>query len=155
MIRWRGVLAGIVLVSLLMVGGCASGTDTSTPATEPAAEAPDLAGTSWTCYQFGVSGEPQPVPADVSITAEFSADGKLTGSSGVNSYSTTYETDGTSIKISDAIVSTKMAGPEEAMRLETDYLTTLPTAATFNLKTDELILFGPASNTIARYRPAQ
>ncbi len=152
---WRKIALGACLAGLLLAVGCSGGTATTTePATPPATEqTPNLAGTAWKCYEFKVAGAPQTISDDVTITAEFGEDGTLSGSSGVNTYSTKYTVDGTTIKIDSAIISTKMAGPEDAMRLESDYLTTLPTAESYEIKNDELILFGPAQSTIARYRP--
>jgi len=153
--RWRILAVGALITSLMLVGGCSTPAE---PAEEPApaaAEAPDLSGTSWNCYEFGVSGEPVPVLTSAPITAEFSADGKLTGSAGVNTYSTTYKTDGSSIDIGDQIITTKMAGPDDAMRQETDFLTTLPTATTYNVRDGKLVLLGPAQNMVARMDPAE
>ena len=103
-----------------------------------------------------MAGAPQTVPEDTPITAEFAADGTLSGKSGVNTYNTKYVTDGENMTIGPEIASTKMAGPEEAMNLETNYLTTLPTTTTYNITGDgDLVLLGSAGSAIARYRPAE
>lgn len=152
------------MFAVLLVGGCAAPTEpaepapeteASTAATETEATAVELVGTQWACYEFAVGQTPQTVLADAPIYAEFTADGILTGNGGVNSYNTTYKVDGESMTIDGDIGTTKMAGSEEAMKQEADYLLTLPTAASYNLRGDELVLFGPAQNMIARYRPAQ
>jgi heat shock protein HslJ len=161
--KWRVLVAGTALIALVVLAGCASapaptdsGAGSTMPAAEPGDQPVDLAGTSWSCYEFKVSGAPQTVPEDVPITAEFSADGKMSGNSGVNTYSTSYTTSGNGITISDQIVSTKMAGPEEAMTLESNYLLSLPTAVTYNVdEKGDLILLGAADDMVARYRPAQ
>jgi len=49
------------------------------------------------------------------VTADFSADGDLTGSDGCNDYFTTYEVDGDSISISELFGSTKMACMSEEL----------------------------------------
>jgi len=154
--RTRVILTGALLAALLMLGGCAAEPESTVPAQDTPAEAVDLSGTSWDCYEFSVGATPIPVLSTAPITAEFSSDGKLTGSSGVNTYSTTYVTDGDTIQIGQEIVSTKMAGPEDAMKQESDFLVTLPTATTFNISSKgDLILFGPADNMIARFTPAE
>jgi len=142
------------MVSLLLVGGCSSPAE---PAAEPEqpVEMLELVGTTWNCYEFKVSGSPVPVLASAPITAEFAEDGTLSGSAGVNTYSTTYKIDGKSMTIAGDIATSMMAGPDDAMNQESNYLTTLPTVQSFDLMNDELVLFGPADSMIARYRPAQ
>jgi len=157
---WRVVAASVLMVSLLMVGGCSKPAEPAQPADQaepaaPAAEATGVVG-SWNCYEFSVSDSPQTVLSSAPITAEFSADGNLGGSAGVNNYSTMYSVQGEAISLTGEIITTKKAGPEDAMKQETDYLTTLPTATTFKIQPNgDLVLFGPAKNMIARYHPAQ
>lgn len=141
----RKVAALTLLLGLLLLAGCASETPT-----------PPLEGTSWDCESFSVGGKPQVMLSDAPITAEFSEDGQLTGNASVNNYTTTYETDGNSLTIGQEIATTMMAGSDEAMRQEANYLTTLKTAAAYQIddKNGELVIFGPAQNTIARYTPA-
>ena len=158
MSRTRLVTAFVLmaLLALFAVGCAGSQPAEDTTATQPVTEAPPaLEGTSWNCIEFKVNDAPITVPADAPITADFSTDGKLSGSSGVNTYNTTYETDGGGITISAEIATTMMAGPEDAMMRETDYLTVLPTAVSYQIddKNGQLVLFGPADNTIARYTP--
>lgn len=62
----------------------------------------------------GINNQQEPagvVSSDMTsqVTAEFSPGGDLTGSDGCNDYFTTYQVDGDSITISDAIGSTRMA----------------------------------------------
>jgi len=157
---WRVVATSILMVSLLMVGGCSKPAEPAQPADQaepaaPAAEATGVVG-SWSCYEFAVAGSPQTVLSSAPITAEFAADGNLGGSAGVNNYSTMYSVQGEAISLTGEIITTKMAGPEDAMKQETDYLTTLPTATSFKIQPNgDLVLFGPAKNMIARYHPAQ
>lgn len=155
--RWKAIALGALLVAVLVVGGCASAAEEPAGTTGGSTTAPaELAGTSWDCYEFAVGSTPQTVLAEAPITAEFSADGKMTGSAGVNTYSTAYKVDGTSITIDKNIVTTKMAGSDAAMKQESDYLVTLPTAQSFEMSPKgDLVLLGPAENMIARYSPAK
>ena len=156
-------VVGLVAALIFVLVGCSPAeepttTDSGAGGTQPAGqEAVPLEGTSWNCIEFKVNDAPVTVPADAPITAQFGADGTLSGSSGVNTYSTGYTTSGTGITIDSAIVTTKMAGPEDAMARETSYLTVLPTAVSYQVddKNGQLVLFGPADNTIARYTPAE
>jgi heat shock protein HslJ len=147
------LIAAIVLFAFgaLFLGGCSS------EATQEPAPV-KLEGTSWNCIEIKVNDAPVTVPADTPITAEFGTDGTLSGNSGVNNYSTTYETDDAGkLTVSGEIVSTKMAGPEDAMARESAYLTALATVQSYQVddKNGQLVLFGPAENTVARYEPAK
>ncbi len=76
------------------------------------------------------------VSSDVTaqVTAEFSPDGDLTGFDGCNRYFTTYEIDGDSITISDAIGSTLMACPSDALSEQSQwYLGALTSATTWSI----------------------
>ena len=118
----------MVLISLLVLGaGCGTGADGGEP---------PLDGTSWTLTSWA---EPDPIPVSASITAEF-AEGRVAGTSGVNQYnaSVTSGTDG-SFAI-DAPISTKMAGPEDAMAAESTYLRRLEGATTYQVDGDTLVL---------------
>lgn len=143
----------LVAVAGLLLGGCGSPS-----AEKPAEESVNIKGTSWNCIEIKVNDAPVTVPADTPITAEFGTDGTLSGNSGVNTYNTTYETDGVStLTISGAIATTKMAGPDDAMAREEAYLTALATVQSYQVddKNGQLVLFGPAQNTVARYTPAE
>lgn len=71
---------------------------------------------SWVATAIN-NGREAVVSSDITaqVTAEFSADGELTGFDGCNRYFTTYEVDGDGIVISDAIGSTMMACPSEEL----------------------------------------
>ena len=73
------------------------------------------------------------------LTAAFGEDGTLSGSAGCNNYSAGYEVDGNNISIGLPI-STMMACAEPAgiMEQEQEYLTALPTAATYQITGDRL-----------------
>ena len=95
-----------------------------------------LTGAVWTLTALGDEG----ILPGITIIAEFTEDGKLTGNSGCNGYNTTYEVDGDNIEISDMIAGTAMACPDPIMKQERAYLTALPTAATYVIQGNELVL---------------
>lgn len=107
-----------------------------------AAQSTELGGTSWivTGYNNGNQAVVS-VLVGSKLTAEFSADGKLGGSSGCNNYTATVEASGKSIKIGPA-ASTRMACAEPAgvMEQETGYLKALGTAASYRLDGNQLEL---------------
>ena len=78
---------------------------------------------SYAVVTAGITGE---------ITAEFGADGTLSGSDGCNQYSTTYTLDGDRITISPEIVTTRMACPsEEHTAQASQYAAALSAATTW------------------------
>lgn len=101
-----------------------------------------LAGTSWlvTGYNNGREAVVSTI-AGTELTADFGADGTLSGSAGCNRYTATYEVSGTNLKIGPA-ASTRMAcaDPAGVMEQETQFLQALATAATYRLDGDRLEL---------------
>lgn len=127
--RTRRVLGlTVVLISLLALGAGCSGS--------AAGEEPPLDGTRWNLTSWA---EPDPIPISATITAEFS-EGRVAGNSGINQYSAsvTSSTDG-SFAV-DAPISTKMAGPEDAMAAESTYLRRLEAATSYQVDGDTLVV---------------
>ena len=98
-----------------------------------AAQSNELGGTSWivTGYNNGKQAVVS-VALGTEITANFGADGKLTGSAGCNNYTAGYQTDGNKIAIGPA-ATTRMACEQAVMDQETHYLAALATAATYRI----------------------
>lgn len=93
-----------------------------------------LNGTKWILTSY--NGTPPLAGTTVTITFE---DGRVTGSSGCNSYGGSYKLDGTKIRIS-ALVSTLMActGPAGVMDQESLFLNALSSAQAFQLNSGQL-----------------
>lgn len=73
------------------------------------------------------------------VTIAFPAANMLGGKSAVNSYTTEFSLDGEKITLT-ALASTKMAGPEEDMAVENEYLQILNGANTISLNGDVLTI---------------
>jgi putative lipoprotein len=110
------VLAGLAILVVAACDSTGSGTNT-TP--EPAS-AGDLAGTSWTLVSIG--GTPVVEGSRPDVT--FGADGQASGSTGCNSMSGTYATDGAALTFG-AMAMTRMACEESLMTQETAVLEAL------------------------------
>jgi heat shock protein HslJ len=67
------------------------------------------------------------------LTADFSADNKISGSAGCNTYSGTYQLDGQSLTISGPLATTMKACAEDVMSQETVFLTNLQAVAGYKL----------------------
>jgi heat shock protein HslJ len=120
------ILTGMLFSLLVLGAGCSPGSS----------QQPPLDGTTWTLTAWA---EPDPIPDSAPITAEF-ADGRVAGSAGVNRYNAavTSGTDG-SFSI-DQAVTTKMAGPPEAMAAESAYLRRLQAATSYEIDGGTLVI---------------
>lgn len=96
---------------------------------------PALAGSSWDVVNVnnGKQAVVTLVP-DSKITLNFGADGQVSGNSGCNTYSGSYEANGDKLKVGP-LASTRMfcESPAGAMDQEQQYLTALQNAATFDI----------------------
>lgn len=132
--RWLIYLA-IGLVSLLFAA-CAPQTAAPTPAPTSS-----LAGTRWTLVLFGQPDAETPVLAGTTITIEFSAKGRASGSGGCNTYSAGYEMQGNRLSFGP-IGSTKMACNQGGVgQQEQIFYNALRAAGRFDLSGDRLVIW--------------
>jgi heat shock protein HslJ len=109
-----------------------------------------LTGVTWnvTSYYNGreaVTG----VINGTTITASFAADGRLTGSTGINDYVADYKVDGRKISITAPTLTTGNPSQDAAVtQQQSDFLAALPLAIDYEIKGTRLDLFRPG-NTIA------
>ena len=114
----------VVAVAMLVPAGCSAGAQ--------------LDETHWGLVGWSASSLD---PEGFTITIVFS-DGQISGSSGVNSYSGSYAAGpGDAFEVRE-LAGTLMAGPEEAMRAESIYLTLLEEARSFEVIDGRLTLHG-------------
>ena len=103
---------------------------------------PSLEGTSWKLTGWSISSQD---PNDFTITAEFK-DGRIGGTSAVNTYGGPYSTgDDGSFSVGE-LVSTMMAGPEPDMQAETSYMTLLAAAKEYQVDGETLTLLDAGGN---------
>ena len=107
----------------------------------------DLTGKMWALS--ALMGEP--LLPDTGITAQFTTDGKVSGSAGCNQYAGTYTVSGNSIQISSPMASTLMACAQEVMDQESAYLKALGEAKTYAVGEDGLTLADANETTVASY----
>jgi heat shock protein HslJ len=111
------------------------------------AEAPPqnlLANTTWQLQSMQGAGE---IPAEVSITANFSADGSLTGSAGCNAYGASYASNGQEILINTPSAGGQSCG-EPFDSLEQAYLGMLPQTANFQMNSKLVFLNNTGQETL-------
>jgi heat shock protein HslJ len=108
----------------------------------------DLTASIWNLTQM--SGM-ELVP-ESSITAQFTADGKVGGSSGCNQYSGTYKISGDKIQIASPLASTMMACAPELMDQESAYLKALDEVQTFKVTNGTLALIDAENKSVLVYK---
>jgi heat shock protein HslJ len=101
---------------------------------------PDLAGSSWTVTNYNNGKEAVVGTVTGSeLTLAFGTDGNVSGSGGVNTFSGPFTSAETSIKIGP-LAATMMAGSEELMAQEQQYMTALQAATTWDIANGVLTL---------------
>ena len=88
---------------------------------------------------------------DTAITAEFGEDGKVSGSSGCNNYTTTYSVSRKKIAFGEQSAMTMMACSDPVMEQERAYLGALSAATTFEIVEDDLVLYDADGNVVAKF----
>lgn len=128
------ILAGVALaVAALLAGGCGSS----------AGSTKLLEAHEWKVTKIATT----PYGGSAQITLRFAA-GKVTGSTGVNRFTATYEMgSGSSIQIAPG-ATTQMAGTVEAMRTEADFLKALGSVASYAADEDSLTLFDAGGQAV-------
>ena len=125
--------------------------ESSTQVVQPdSGSASALSSTTWVLNS--INGKP--ILPETTITAEFSGDGRVAGTSGCNSYSATFETEANTISIGLGIT-TLQACPESIMQQETAYLAALDSAATFEIEGDTLTLLNVDGTAVATFSALQ
>jgi|GEM_PF-567623 len=105
-------------------------------------EIPSIEDITWELEAYGERGSLEDPVENSKITAEFrSADGRVGGSAGCNSYSADYEIDGNEISIIPPITATMMlCFPSSVMEQEQEFFNLLKTTETFKVEDDKLII---------------
>lgn len=110
-----------------------------------------LTGVEWVAINYNNGREAVvSILLDTEITANFSEDGRLSGSAGCNNYMTGYTVDGDAISIEPAATTRKMCA-EDVMQQESAYLAALLMAETFNIQGDRLELRTADGALVASY----
>ena len=108
----------------------------------------DLTGKVWALTTLNG----QPLAAGTGISAQFTSDGKVSGSAGCNTYLGKYSVSGSTIAFGASIATTMMACPQPVMDQESAYLKMLEAARIYSVKGDQLTLNGADKMTLATYK---
>lgn len=147
------VICLLVVASVLLVacGARVTGTPAEVPAPSdtPVAEEPvtvpveKLYENSWVLVAYGDPANPTVLQSNTLVTASFSGDGTLAGSSACNQYRTGFSasSDG-SMTIQPEIISTMMMCPDELMAVEQAYQQVLPLVESFGFSPEGRLELG-------------
>ena len=139
--RWRGLVVVVMVVGL---AGCWSG-ESSSPSSPSVASSP--VGPTWTLTSL----DGQPVVAGTTITAEFTSESRVAGSSGCNRYTGRAQADSGRLSVGP-LASTLMACERDGvMAQEARYLTLLQAATRYTIAGGELRLGSSATETALVY----
>ena len=135
-----------IIVSLSIFAGMIILAACTSPASQSGGG--ELTGKVWALTEL--MGKP-PV-AGTGISAQFSADGKVSGSAGCNRYSGAYTVSGNSITFSSPMATTMMMCDTAVMEQENAYLKALGEARTYAVKGDQLTLTGANNTSLVVYK---
>jgi heat shock protein HslJ len=129
----------VLIAGLIVLTACASSSQQG---------GGDLTGQVWGLTELAGKS----LVSDSGISAQFTSDGKVSGSAGCNQYAGTYTVSGNTIQISSPLSSTMMACAPEIMVQESAYLKALGAAKTFSVSRDQLTLTGAEGNDLLTYQ---
>lgn len=153
----RALAPALVLgVALLVLPGCcACARDSDTGHGEQAIYAPSLSG-AWTLESIGADQVATLLPAGARAPSiEIGTDGAVAGFAGVNRLSSRLRAgvagDG---PLFGPIITTKMAGPEPLMAIESRFTEALGAAASGSIEARRLVLLDASGHTLATLAPS-
>src|SRR6266850_5577379 len=111
------------------------------PSTEESSAQAGLANTQWRLASFGTADGESPVIEGTTITIKFSADGRVGGSGGCNSYGGQYREQGDNISFSQIISTKRACSDQRANQQEGQYFAALESANKFKLSDNRLTIF--------------
>lgn len=123
-------LLGLTLTALLL-GACAG----------ESAESLSVASETWVLIEGKVDGQPLNVD-DGEVTLSFVGGEAMVGNGSVNNYRAPVAISGGRIEHTGPLITTRMAGPIPAMKLESEYLSALSEAEALQRNGDSLTITG-------------
>lgn len=136
----------LLALAALLLAACGS-RPAPRAAAAPGPPPPDwaaISGEPYTLESLTVGGEAVPVTGERRPTMQFTPEGRLGGFAGVNRYSAgAAAPEPGRLTLTGAPISTRMAGPPEAMRLETRFLDALQKVRNLSWDGPLLVLTDP------------
>ena len=110
-----------------------------------------LAGPEWRLVSLGPSGAEADVIQGTTVTARFGEDGRVSGSTGCNSYSGTYEVRGETISFGRLISTRRACLDQNANEQERRFLAALEAANRFRLAGERLTIFSDRGRSVLTF----
>ena len=135
-------LVAAVLVALVaLVSGCGGDDD--------AVNAPTMLEGSWSLVTLGDAAADPAVPTTLSLN-----NGQATGNAGINTFNGPYSAPSDGVLTFGTLASTMMAGPDNAMKQEQDFLAALGATKKFTTDNGNLVLMDDSEAKLAVLKPA-
>ena len=135
-------LVAAILVALVALLSACGGEDN-------APNAPTMLEGSWKLETLGGTAADPAVPTTLSMN-----EGQATGNAGVNTFNGPYDAPSDGVLTFGTIASTMMAGPDNAMQQEQDFLKALAETKKFTTDNGALVLMDDAETKLAVLKPA-
>lgn len=110
-----------------------------------------LAGTDWRLISLGPAGAETEVVTGTTVTSKFGEDGRVSGSTGCNTYSGTYDVRGDTISFGRLISTRRACLDQNANEQERRFLAALETANRFRLSSNRLTIFSDRGRTVLNF----
>lgn len=115
-----------------------------------------LEGVRWLLVSYmNAAGETVDALADVEVTAEFDADGRVSGQAGCNSYFADYTVEGNALTVGEAGSTLKACMPDEIMEQEAAFIAALQSGATFSFAGDMLQIANAGGETVLTFQASE
>lgn len=110
-----------------------------------------LAGTDWRLVSFGPAGAETNVVAGTTVSIKFGEDDRVSGSTGCNAYSGTYEVRGDTISFGRLISTRRACLDQNANEQERRFLAALEAANRFRLSSNGLTILSDRGRTVLNF----
>jgi heat shock protein HslJ len=130
------LVAAILVALVALLSGC--GGDDNAP------NAPTMVEGSWKLVTLNGAAADAAVPTTLSMT-----DGKASGNAGINQFNGSYDAPSDGVLTFGPLASTQMAGPDNAMKQESDFLAALAATKKFTTEDGALVLMDDSEKKLA------
>ena len=110
-----------------------------------------LAGTEWRLVSFGPVGTETDVIAGTTITLKFGEDGRISGSTGCNSYGGTYQVRGDTVSFSRLVSTRRACLDQNANQQEQRFLAALEAGNRFRLSGNRLTILSDRGRNVLNF----
>ena len=140
-IKPLALVAAVLVALVALVSGCGGN--------DEAVNSPAMVEGTWNLVTLHGSAADATVPTTMSLN-----EGQATGNAGVNTFNGPYKAPSDGVLTFGTLASTMMAGPENAMKQEQDFLKALADTKKFTTDNGNLVLMDDNETKLAAFKPA-